>query len=259
MPARGRGVITSRLRAAFVMLTRLPLASPSLEEVHFRRSAAMHPWVGVVVGVVAAFAFAVGSAAGPVVGGICALAMSALITGAMHEDGLADCADAFFGTTDEARARVILKDPRLGTFGAVALFVVLSLRVATLPSQVELAMANLVLAATLGRFAMLVVLRRAAYAGDPETQKTGPIDAPTAADLLIAALAPTLVAALAYIDHRVSEAGLGLALIGAVLTGLAIARFARERLGGWVGDVLGATEQLAECAVLFALLALPPG
>jgi adenosylcobinamide-GDP ribazoletransferase len=252
-------VITSRLRAAFVMLTRLPFASPSLEDVHFRRSAAMHPWVGLAVGVIAAFAFAVGSAAGPVVGGICALAMSALVTGAMHEDGLADCADAFFGTTDEARARVILKDPRLGTFGAVALFVVLSLRVATLPTLLEHAMANLVLAATLGRFAMLVVLRRATYAGDPETQKTGPVDAPSGVDLAIAASAPALVALLAYLDHRVSEEGLCLAAVGTVITGLATARFARQRLGGWVGDVLGATEQLAECAVLFALYALPPG
>lgn len=251
--------MTARLRAALVMLTRLPVADPSLEEAHFKASALFFPWVGVLVGVVAAFAFALGAEIDATVGGLFALAAGALLTGAMHEDGLADCADAFLGTQDAERARTILKDPRLGTFGAIALFVVLGLRVALLPASVESAMAALVLAASLGRLTMLLVVVRLAYVGDPETQKTGPVEVPSTTDLGVAAAAPALVAALALIDGRVSAAGVALAAAVACLVGVGCAGYAKRRLGGWVGDVLGATEQLAECAVLLALAALPAG
>jgi adenosylcobinamide-GDP ribazoletransferase len=247
-----------RLRAALVMLTRLPLETKDLDEGAFRASAAFHPWVGVLVGTIAAFAFALGSAVDHIVGALFALACGLLVTGAMHEDGLADCADAFFGTKDEEKARAILKDPRLGTFGACALFVVLGLRVVLLPSVLEQAMASLVFAATIGRFAMLLVLRTSSYAGQEETQKTGPVDAPSGRDLAIAALAPVCVAALALADRRLSFEGVLAATASALVLALAMSKYARKRLGGWVGDVLGATEQLAECTALFFLAALAP-
>lgn len=246
-----------RVRAALILLTRLPVSGEGLVDEDFRAATPFFPWVGVIVGVIAAFAFALGAAVDGLVGGLFALAACALVTGALHEDGLADCADAFLGTRDEQRAREVLKDPRLGTFAFVALFVVLSLRVGLLPDVLEHAMAALVLAATLGRFAMLFVARALPYVGSPETQKTGPVDPPTPRALVLAGLAPAVVAGLAWSDHRVSLAGLVVAC--ALCAGVVafMVRLARQRLGGWVGDVLGATEQLAELATLAGLAFFP--
>jgi adenosylcobinamide-GDP ribazoletransferase len=245
-----------RLRAALILLTRLPISGEGLDASHFRASSALHPLVGVLVGGIAAFAYVVGSAIEHVVGALFAVAASALVTGAMHEDGLADCADAFLGTQDPEKTREILKDPRLGTFGAVALFVVLGLRVALLPTTLEHAMAALVLAASLGRLAMLVVVRLLPYAGTEATQKTGAIEAPTPLGFALAALAPLGVAVLAALDGRVTPFGVVGAFVGACVVPLGTARMAKARLGGWVGDVLGATEQLAECSALFFLAVL---
>src|SRR5262245_51603355 len=119
-------------RAAVVFLTRIPLGGFPYSEAEWARAAAWFPLVGSLVGALAAGAWWVVRPAGDLVAAIVAVIVCLVITGALHEDGLADTADALGGATDRAKMFAILKDSRIGTFGAAALALSLLLRVALL-------------------------------------------------------------------------------------------------------------------------------
>jgi len=179
---------------------------------------------------------------------LAAIATIALLTGAMHEDGLADLADGLGGGRTRDDALRIMRDSRIGTFGALALFLVVLARTGALANLAEphLVLPALMAAAAVSRAALPALLLAlpgarpdglAATAGRPHPARVA-AGAALAALLTLVLLGPAAVTGLLV--------GAGLALL--------LAAFAQRRLGGVTGDVLGAVQQLAELGFLIALV-----
>jgi adenosylcobinamide-GDP ribazoletransferase len=198
----------------------------------------------------------------PLVAAALAVGATVWLTAAFHEDGLADTADALLGAVSREMALAIMKDSRIGTYGAVALGLALLLRVVLLA---ELLRASPLLAATVcvaahagGRTAAVALMAVLPYGGDEAHAKAKPLarqvrrrDAVWACALGGALLGlPWLAAPAAAGAWQVLGAALALALLVAAMRG-----WLRRRLGGYTGDTLGACEQLGEIGVALAFAA----
>ena len=187
---------------------------------------------------------------------ICAIAALVAVTGALHEDGLADVADGFGGGATREKKLEIMRDSRLGSYGAIALALAVLLRVTSLAALTErglgLAILALICAGAVSRTAGLLPLllsepARRDGSGAAMPRPAG--DAPRIALILAgAASAPLLFAGLS-VSQVVS------ADIAAALVAFAVTQLAQRQIGGYTGDVLGAAQQAAEIAVLMALCA----
>lgn len=177
------------------------------------------------------------------------LAVMILATGGLHADGLADCADGFWGGHSPARRLEIMKDSRIGAYGTLALILGLGLT--------WQALAGLVDAAGWGAIAAAALLSRAAMAG---VMATLPFARPEGLAATVGRPPGATVALGAALAM-----GLGVMLTGwaaipaalaATVAAAAVARLAQRRLGGQTGDVLGAVQVMADLAALLSLLAL---
>lgn len=233
------------------------------------------PVVGGLVGCVGAAVLWVGLMLWPPqVAALLAVAATVWLTGAFHEDGLADTLDALGGYVPRERALAIMKDSRIGTYGAAALVLSLGLRVALLGGLAAVdplgAALALVAAHVVGRTAAVMAMAWLPYAGDAEHAKAKPLA--TAVDASSVRWAAVwgilLLAGLALADGSLGLAeghGTGLpvaegmtvrwlwALAAAAGVVWGMRRWLTQRLGGYTGDALGATEQFTEMAVLLVL------
>jgi adenosylcobinamide-GDP ribazoletransferase len=265
-PAAGVGAgVVHELRLfliALQFLTRLPIpAAVGFEPVWLQQCVRHFPAVGLVVGGVAALVLWTAAHAFPA-GVAVALSMVATIvlTGAFHEDGLADTFDALGGSASRERALEIMKDSRLGTYGTVALVAVLALKGlalhALLVRELVLTLAALPLAHAVSRAVPVLLLRWLPYAGDAEHAKAKPMA------MRADGTAAPMAGVWALLALAVGAAGgfggtaLALALLAALAVALAMRRWLLERLGGFTGDTLGAAQQLAEVSVYLVLLAV---
>jgi adenosylcobinamide-GDP ribazoletransferase len=180
-----------------------------------------------------------------------------LVTGAIHEDGLADTCDGLGGGTTREHALEIMKDPRIGAYGAIALMLTLSLKIAALSAMPAwIAMAALVSAHAFSRLCAVIVIFAGRYVGSLDRSRAAPVVAGTragvagtrAGDLVIATLFG--VVSLALCGWRAIPA----AVFALVLLAL-LFRWCTRRLGGYTGDTLGATQQLGEVGFYVGLLA----
>jgi adenosylcobinamide-GDP ribazoletransferase len=231
------------LRAAFMLLTRLPVGWLGGS---VARGAGIwaYPIVGLVVGLIAGAVFWGASRLGlaPAVAAIFAVAAGVVTTGALHEDGLADTADGFGGGASVGRKLEIMRDSRIGSFGALALMLSVGLRVAALADSGQVAVA-LVAAAVLGRAAMVGMMVALPPARpDGLAASLGPVP------LVPAVMGLGIACSCVLLPHG------AVALLAAALVGAGMVWLARRQIGGYTGDVLGATEQAVECAVLVAML-----
>lgn len=238
---------------AVQFLTRLPTpALKNFEPDWITRSAKYFPLVGVIVGCISAATFwlaaQIWTGALPA---IAAIAIGVLVTGAFHEDGLADTADGLGGGRDVAHRLEIMKDSRIGTYGALALVICLALKTAALTTlQVQAAMMSLIAAHGGGRAIAVLAMHLLPYAGDPNVAKSKPVpDGVTGAECLLALVLGLWP--LFFMPHV--QALLGLA--GGCLFAGMIVLLARRLIRGYTGDVLGATEQLFEVGFLLAVAA----
>ncbi len=229
--------------SATTLLTRLPVGRLAAPYPPPGQCVWAYPIVGALVGGIGAAILWLGLRAGlpQPVAAAWALAATTLVTGGLHEDGLADLADGFGGGRTRTRKLEIMRDSRIGSFGTLAIGFSLALRLTALAVAPHPAIA-LLLAAVLGRGAMLLPLRLLRPA------RADGLGAPLAAGSRRPIYAGLLVAAAA--SAWVPMAGLA-ALAGAG----SITLLARRQIGGYTGDVFGATEQVAECAVLSVLCA----
>jgi len=238
------------LLGAVTFLTRVPVGGRVREAGELAGSVPWFPVVGAGVGLAEAGVYAGARVLlPPLVAAGLAVVAGILLTGAFHEDGLGDTADAFAGGFDRDSTVRILKDPRLGTFGVLAVAASLLLRVAAVAALAPgAALAALPAAGALSRAAAV-----AAMAATPAAAGTGlgashvhalsrPRALAGAAAGLVAAVALLGVAAL----WAAAAAGLAAALLG---------RLAVRRLGGVTGDILGAIQQVGEVLVLLAAVA----
>jgi adenosylcobinamide-GDP ribazoletransferase len=240
------------LVCAVQFLTRVPTpALKTFEPDWITRAARYFPLVGQGVGTVCALALIAGERVWSApVGAVLALAVGLLITGAFHEDGLADTADGLGGGQTPERRLEIMKDSRIGTYGVCALVGVLALKAAVLASTAH-APALLLAAHGLGRAAAVVVMRLTPYAPSGEAGKWKPVpQGVRTAEVLVA----LLIAAWPLALLPVGASLVGLAA-GALLATL-LALTARRLIGGHTGDVLGGVEQLFELGFLLGAAAL---
>ncbi|PTM38667.1 adenosylcobinamide-GDP ribazoletransferase [Bosea sp. 124] len=188
----------------------------------------------------------------PTLAATLAVTALALATGAFHEDGLADTADGLFGGHTAERRLEIMKDSRVGSYGAIALGLSLMLRVTALASILEAAGAWAATAALLAAAPWsraeglrLLATQEPARSGGASAS-VGQPSRDTAVFALAASGALALVAALA---SPLPVAGLAVGLLLARLAAMGLARLAGRLIGGQTGDILGATQQLAEIAI----------
>ena len=250
-------------RAAFVFLTRLPLGGFPYSAEEWRWAAAWFPLVGIVLGGACAAVWALVAPLGPWVAAMSVLVASILLTGAFHEDGLGDTADALGGAHDRTGIFVILKDSRVGAFGALALVISVAFRLvllaelggATRASPLAAVPAALLLAHCLARVGPVWLMAALPYAGGEASKsrhvtRAGPAQAVVATVVGAAGAGAVAAAGGAAVAAGALSAFVAMALATALL-GL---RF-RARAGGVTGDFLGATEQVNEIVILAAVLA----
>ncbi|WP_340116516.1 adenosylcobinamide-GDP ribazoletransferase [Pelagibius sp. 7325] len=242
------------LLSAARLLTRLPLGAVSARpsEPVASHPARCYPLVGAGIGALAALAFAVGAwlALPPFACALAALAVSILVTGALHEDGLADVADGFGGGHGRERKLAIMRDSRIGSYGVLALALVLTARGGSLASLADTgaAAAALIAAHTLSRGGLAALM-----AAQPLARSDGLAAAtgrPGGADAVIA-FAVGGLAAFLLLDFGVAV----VAILACAVVQLGLGLQAQRQIGGMTGDVLGAAQQLGEAAVLLAICA----
>jgi adenosylcobinamide-GDP ribazoletransferase len=241
-------------KVAVIFLTRLPLrVNGPVTAQDLAASAPFFPLAGAGLGLLAALVFtaAVGIGLPAMVAGALAIGSLVLITGALHEDGLADLADGLGGGTTPAARLEIMRDPRLGSFGVLALSLTLLLRVTVLGALATpfLVLAALLAAGTLSRaplpvmMAVLPAARPDGLAAEAGKPAGGRAVAAVAFAAVLAGLALGPVAG-------------GVALLAAGIVAGLIGALAVRRIGGVTGDVLGAAQQGAEVAVLLVAVAM---
>lgn len=262
VPLRDPALALVQLAQALRFYSRLPVpALPREADPHavpdFTSLPRVVPLAGALLGAIGGAVLLAASGLGlsPLPAAACAVAALAISTGCMSEDGLADAADGLYGGATRERRLEIMRGSRVGSYGVTAVTLGLILRVTALaaligPGSAWPAALALVASGGLSRLAGLVPLwtlpparvdGRAASVGRPADRAMG-VAAATACGLSLAVLAPALGA-----WHA------GLALLAAGLSALAGSRIARAKLGGQTGDIAGATQQMAEVAVLLAL------
>jgi adenosylcobinamide-GDP ribazoletransferase len=235
---------------AVSFLTRVPTGTGTRPPEELARSVPWFPVVGAGVGLAVAAVYAgarqllpsLPAATVAVVAGIC-------LTGAFHEDGLGDTADAFAGGWDRDSTLRILDDPRLGTFGVLAVAASMALRVAAVAALAPAAaLAALPAAHALSRAAAVATMTALPAAGGSGLGAS-----------YLRALSRRRALAGAAAGVAVALALLGVAALwaaaAAALAALLLGRLARRRIGGVTGDVLGAVQQLGEILVLLAAAA----
>ena len=233
------------------LLTRLPVRRGTVDDADLRAAVGFFPVVGIGV---AASGLAVRAAAGPLLGPwpatILAVLSTILVTGALHEDGLADSADGLWGAWSPEQRIEIMRDSGLGTYGATALILTLGLRVSLLaPLDLQRYATAELAAHVVGRAAGVALAASLPPVGDPRI--AAKVIGPTGTVTTVV-VAMTGFAAAAVGGGRWWWTLIGVSALAVVV----MRRWARRRLGGLTGDVLGATIQVAHLAVLAAIVAL---
>ncbi|SFL99032.1 adenosylcobinamide-GDP ribazoletransferase [Marinobacter zhejiangensis] len=180
------------------------------------------------------------------------IALHLWLTGAFHEDGLADCADALGGGLTVSDKLRIMKDSRIGTYGTVALVMALGLKAALLLDVPSTAFA-LLLAPCLARLTPLLLMRYLRYVSDPDKSKSKPVAQSFSADRLLAATVFVVTVGL------VASLWSGLILLWATVaiagTAVVWGKLLQGQLGGYTGDALGASVVISELVLLAGLAA----
>lgn len=240
---------------ALAFFTRLPApAGHDHSEMDFSRAGRAVPIAGALAAMVAGAAIAALAWLGapPLFSSAVGLGALLLATGALHEDGLADTMDGFGGGASRERKLEIMRDSRLGSYGAAALILSLLARVAALAAVVEVAggvAAAFVLvgAAALSRAAAIAV----PFFGSPARAEgaAARFTAPTARTLLEGWIIALLIGAV-FTASATGVVGLLLAVGACMLAVWAVMQFSARQVGGYTGDTIGAAQQLAEIAFL---------
>lgn len=211
-------------------------------------------WFGVVGALIGGFGAGVYSAAQPVFGAPVAATLAvvgmAIVTGGLHHDGLADCADGMGVRGDAERRLTVMREPSVGAYGVLALLLwglLLTASVASFSPQD--AVWALVCSASVGRFSALLHAR---WTRPARRDGLGAAFSPSLFALLAAGMTATAVAAVANLERAPAV------IVAAGLSAAMVSTGARRFLGGRTGDTLGATVVVTELLVVLVLLASSP-
>ena len=242
-----------------------------------RASAAHFPGVGWLVGLLVALLSGVlllalpAGGYSPLVVAALGTAFGVLLTGAFHEDGLADVADGLGGSLQRERALEIMKDSRVGAFGAIAIVMALLVKLALVAQLANMGLtllcACLFLAHVVSRTWPLLLIRLLPHVGDTASSKSKPLADQISLPALLAAVVWCLAALVLVVYaqgswHAVVPLPLQGSLAAGVLGAMAasalafvwMGRWFAKRLQGFTGDCLGATQQICELAFYLGFL-----
>ncbi|WP_201624204.1 adenosylcobinamide-GDP ribazoletransferase [Psychrobacter immobilis] len=255
------------LLVAVQFLTRLPVPQFANYNPQWLHQSSRHfPAVGLLVGLLCAGVFWLGSILfTPLVAGVISTAFGIKLTGAFHEDGLADSCDGLGGGLTRERTLEIMKDSRLGTYGVLGLVSALLIKISLLASMpLSVAIVALIIGHTASRLLCISLLTLLPYGGEiehakakPMAQQLTPFQGLLSSGWLL--LAGVLVVLL--FPHTVQQIGIWqwlLALLLGIVATDYMRRLLRRRLEGYTGDGLGATQQLSEIAIYIGLAASIP-
>jgi adenosylcobinamide-GDP ribazoletransferase len=261
-PARRATTFARHYLVAVQFFTRLPVTGALADWVGFspqmlRASAAHFPGVGWLVGAAACAAFAAtafalpATAFTPLAAAVASTAATVLLTGAFHEDGLADLADGLGGGTTRERALEIMKDSRIGVFGALALVLAMLLKVTLIAVLAAvspgIALAALLAAHPVSRLWPLLLVRTLPYVGDAAGSKSKPLAERIGGGALCIAILWCAAPVALAVRLLGPACTVGALMAGAVAL-LWMRRLLSRRLQGFTGDALGATQQMTELA-----------
>jgi adenosylcobinamide-GDP ribazoletransferase len=221
----------------------------------FSRAVRAFPLAGALIALVPALLlYVLSQASDPLVSTLIALCLMTLMTGALHEDGLADAADGLGGGRDKEHALIIMKDSRIGSYGVVTLILSFGLRIASLSAiaaaDASLSAISMLAAAALSRAVMIWH-----WSSLPPARGNGvaaSVGAPSPGARNVALLTGSLMGLIFIASHL----GLLVAivvLIVAAAVGQLFTAFVRRKIGGHTGDTIGATQQISEIAILTTL------
>ena len=252
---------------AIQFLTRIPVpVFNNYDPQWLHQSSRYFPAVGLLIGVLCAAVFWLGSFLfTPLVAAVISTAFGIKLTGAFHEDGLADSCDGLGGGLTRERTLEIMKDSRLGTYGVLGLVSALLLKINLLAAMpLSVAIVALIIGHTASRLLCISLLTLLPYGGEiehakakPMAQQLTPLQALYSSSWLI------LVIVLVTIIFPNTMQQIGfikwlLALVLALVATDYMRRLLRRRLDGYTGDGLGATQQLSEIAIYIGLTASVP-
>ncbi|AMN49322.1 adenosylcobinamide-GDP ribazoletransferase [Psychrobacter sp. P2G3] len=255
------------LLVAIQFLTRLPVPPFKNYNPQWLHQSSRHfPAVGLLVGLLCAGVFWLGSILfTPLVAAVLSTVFGIKLTGAFHEDGLADSCDGLGGGLTRERTLTIMKDSRLGTYGVLGLVSALLLKIsllATMPLSVSIV--ALIIGHTASRLLCISLLALLPYGGEiehakakPMAQQLTPLQGLFSSGWLLVAG----VLAMVIFPNAIQQISIGqwlLALILALVATEYMRRLLRRRLDGYTGDGLGATQQLSEVAIYAGIAASIP-
>lgn len=240
------------LLVAMALMTRVPMPHPQgAVPVNLARAQRVFPLVGVLVGAVVGLVYWAAGAVGipTLAAAALALVAGAILTGALHEDGLGDLADGFGGGQTRDAKLAIMRDSRLGTYGALAVLAAFVIKAAALEAMAPgTAIAALVAAHALGRAAIPALAARMPHArSDGLGHGAG---RPASADVIVAFLFAVVIA-VSCLPAATALLAIALAAGAAAM----LAYLAWRQIGGATGDVFGAAEQVVEISVLLLVAA----
>lgn len=254
--ARGHGLqeLLRPFLTGLMFLTRVPCPQwVGNDPAHLARSTTYFPVIGALVGAAGALVFALASLGlSTMVAATLSTVATVWLTGAFHEDALADACDGFGGGWKKEQVLAIMKDSRVGSYGVVGLALVLMAKVAALASigaaggTMDVVRA-LVAAHVLCRWSSLPLIRWCDY-----VREAGSKSRPFAASVTDMRLAMGSVLAAGFVAMAVPHRAAAATLAGVAITTIA-GRYFRRRIGGITGDCLGAANQVVELGVYVVL------
>ncbi|WP_352338367.1 adenosylcobinamide-GDP ribazoletransferase [Psychrobacter sp. 16-MNA-CIBAN-0192] len=255
------------LLVAIQFLTRIPVPEFTNYQPQWLHQSSRHfPAVGLLVGLLCSLVFWLTCMIfTPLVAAVLSTVFSIKLTGAFHEDGLADSCDGLGGGLNRARTLTIMKDSRLGTYGTLGLVSALLIKITLLASMpMTTALVALIIGHSASRLLSISLIAMLPYGGEiehakakPMAQQLTPLQAVIASGWLV--LGGVLV--LIMFPDTMRQLGIWhwmLALMLALIATDYMRRLLRRRLYGYTGDGLGATQQLSEVAIYAGLAATIP-
>jgi adenosylcobinamide-GDP ribazoletransferase len=239
------------LLTAIQFLTRIRVPDRDYSPEYLRQAPRYFPIAGWLVGAISAlFFFICSRVISAEAGVLAAIVAGLLVTGALHEDGFADFCDGFGGGMTKEKILSIMKDSRIGVYGAIGLIAILGAKFILLkemPAMPPLigvrglpAIPVLIAAHSLSRLMAVLVMQTSVYAGDPLVSKSAGVAGRLSARAVFFTLL-TGVAPLGLLPWH-----FWLALLPVVLTAYVLRGYFLRRIGGYTGDCLGAVQQVTE-------------
>lgn len=238
------------LLLAISFYTRIPINRP-LNYDWLAAASIYLPVIGWLVGAMTALVFYSAALLWPVPSAVLlSFSVGLLLTGALHEDGFADMCDGFGGGHDKAQILTIMQDPRLGSFGAIGLIILLLLKISALCALPASQTPWILLAGhSLSRFAPLWLMHHYEYARIGASKSQQAVMRLSLGDLGFAAI-------FALLPLLLLPKLCAIALLPMALMTLSLGRYFNRRIQGYTGDCLGASQQISETVFYLSLSAL---